>query len=227
MADQQKILVIDDEAGLRELIRINLEHEGYAVLQANDALEGLEMVQTQHPDMVILDIMMPDMDGLEACRRLREFSAIPVLMLTARVQSHDVITGLDSGADDYMLKPFNMEELSARVRALLRRIPSPNQPVVAGNGEITIDRQKREVLVRGEPVDLTPTEYDLLLLLSENAGTVMSHDTLLQSVWGQEYTKDNDYLKVYIWHLRRKVERDPRDPKLLLTEWGVGYRLVP
>ncbi|HEU5015348.1 MAG TPA: winged helix-turn-helix domain-containing protein, partial [Roseiflexaceae bacterium] len=109
----------------------------------------------------------------------------------------------------------------------LRRIPSPNQPVNAGNGEITIDKQKREVLVRGEPVDLTPTEYDLLLLLSENAGTVMSHDTLLQSVWGQEYTKDNDYLKVYIWHLRRKVERDPRDPKLLLTEWGVGYRMVP
>jgi two-component system KDP operon response regulator KdpE len=227
MADQQKILVIDDEAGLRELVRINLEHDGYAVIQAGDALEGLEMVQTQHPDMVILDIMMPDMDGLEACRRLREFSSIPVLMLTARVQSKDVITGLDSGADDYMLKPFNMEELSARVRALLRRIPSPNQPVNAGNGEITIDKQKREVLVRGEPVDLTPTEYDLLLLLSENAGTVMSHDTLLQSVWGQEYTKDNDYLKVYIWHLRRKVERDPRDPKLLLTEWGVGYRMVP
>jgi two-component system KDP operon response regulator KdpE len=227
MADQQKILVIDDEAGLRELVRINLEHDGYAVIQAGDALEGLVMVQTQHPDMVILDIMMPDMDGLEACRRLREFSSIPVLMLTARVQSKDVITGLDSGADDYMLKPFNMEELSARVRALLRRIPSPNQPVNAGNGEITIDKQKREVLVRGEPVDLTPTEYDLLLLLSENAGTVMSHDTLLQSVWGQEYTKDNDYLKVYIWHLRRKVERDPRDPKLLLTEWGVGYRMVP
>lgn len=227
MADQQKILVIDDEAGLRELVRISLEHDGYTVLQAGDALEGLEMVQTQHPDMVILDIMMPDMDGLEACRRLREFSSIPVLMLTARVQSKDVVTGLDSGADDYMLKPFNMEELSARVRALLRRIPSPNQPVTAGNGEITIDKQKREVLVRGEPVDLTPTEYDLLLLLSENAGTVMSHDALLQSVWGQEYTKDNDYLKVYIWHLRRKVERDPRDPKLLLTEWGVGYRMVP
>lgn len=227
MADQQKILVIDDEAGLRELVRINLEHDGYGVIQASNALEGLEMVQTQHPDMVILDIMMPDMDGLEACRRLREFSSIPVLMLTARVQSKDVVTGLDSGADDYMLKPFNMEELSARVRALLRRIPSPNQPVAAGNGEITIDKQKREVLVRGEPIDLTPTEYDLLLLLSENAGTVMSHDILLQSVWGQEYTKDNDYLKVYIWHLRRKVERDPRDPKLLLTEWGVGYRLVP
>ena len=227
MVDQQKILVIDDEAGLRELVRINLEHDGYAVIQAGDALAGLEMVQTQHPDMVILDIMMPDMDGLEACRRLREFSSIPVLMLTARVQSKDVVTGLDSGADDYMLKPFNMEELSARVRALLRRVPSPNQPVIAGNGEITIDKQKREVLVRGEPVDLTPTEYDLLLLLAENAGTVMSHDALLQSVWGQEYTKDNDYLKVYIWHLRRKVERDPRDPKLLLTEWGVGYRLVP
>jgi two-component system KDP operon response regulator KdpE len=174
-----------------------------------------------------MDVMMPEMDGWEACKKVREFSQVPVLMLTARVQSQDIVTGLDSGADDYLLKPFNMDELMARVRALLRRVPSPNRPVNAGNGEITIDKQKREVKVRGEPVDLTPTEYDLLLVLSENAGTVLEHETLLRGVWGQEYTKDNDYLKVYIWHLRRKIENDPRDPKLLLTEWGVGYRLVP
>jgi two-component system KDP operon response regulator KdpE len=225
--DQRKILIVDDEPGLRELVRINLEHEGFGVIQAENGVEGLNMVREAHPDLVILDVMMPEMDGWEACQKLREFSQVPVLMLTARVQSQDIVAGLNSGADDYLLKPFNMDELMARVRALLRRVPSPNRPVAAGNGEITIDKQKREVLVRGEPVDLTPTEYDLLLMLAENAGKVLEHETLLRGVWGQEYTKDNDYLKVYIWHLRRKIEIDPRDPKLLLTEWGVGYRLVP
>jgi two-component system KDP operon response regulator KdpE len=227
MQEQRKILIVDDESGLRELVRINLEHEGYGVLQAENGVQGLAQVREQQPDLVIMDVMMPEMDGWETCKKLREFSQVPVLMLTARVQSQDIVTGLDSGADDYLLKPFNMDELMARVRALLRRVPSPNRPVTAGNSEITIDKQKREVKVRGEPVDLTPTEYDLLLLLAENAGTVLEHETLLRGVWGQEYTKDNDYLKVYIWHLRRKIEIDPRDPKLLLTEWGVGYRLVP
>jgi two-component system KDP operon response regulator KdpE len=227
MEQQRKILIVDDESGLRELVRINLEHEGYGVLQAENGALGLDVVREQQPDLVIMDVMMPEMDGWEACKKLREFSQVPVLMLTARVQSQDIVTGLDSGADDYLLKPFNMDELMARVRALLRRVPSPNRPVAAGNGEITIDRQKREVKVRNEAVDLTPTEYDLLLLLAENAGTVLEHEALLRGVWGQEYTKDNDYLKVYIWHLRRKIELDPRDPKLLLTEWGVGYRLVP
>lgn len=225
--DQRRVLIVDDEPGLRELVRINLEHEGFEVSQAENGIEGLAAVHEFQPDMIILDVMMPEMDGWETCRKLREFSTVPVLMLTARAQSNDIVTGLDSGADDYLLKPFNMDELMARIRALLRRIPSPNRPVTAGNNEISIDKQKHEVLVRSEPVDLTPTEYDLLLLLAENAGTVLNHETLLHGVWGQEYTKDNDYLKVYIWHLRRKLELDPRDPKLLLTEWGVGYRLVP
>jgi two-component system KDP operon response regulator KdpE len=225
--DQRKILIVDDEPGLRDLVRINLEHEGFAVVQAENGIQGLNSVREEHPDMVIMDVMMPEMDGWEACKKLREFSQVPVLMLTARVQSQDIVTGLNSGADDYLLKPFNMDELMARVRALLRRVPSPNRPVTAANAEISIDKQKREVLVRGDTVDLTPTEYDLLLMLAENAGKVLEHETLLRGVWGQEYTKDNDYLKVYIWHLRRKLEQDPRDPKLLLTEWGIGYRLVP
>jgi two-component system, OmpR family, KDP operon response regulator KdpE len=225
--DLRTILIVDDEPGLRELVRINLEHDGYGVLQAENGTAGLQAVQQQHPDLVIMDVMMPEMDGWEACKRLREFSPVPVLMLTARVQSQDIVTGLESGADDYLVKPFNMDELMARVRALLRRVPSPNRPVIAGGEEIAIDKNKREVLVRGEQVDLTPTEYDLLLLLAENAGKVLEHEVLLHGVWGQEYTKDNDYLKVYIWHLRRKLEQDPRDPKLLLTEWGVGYRLMP
>jgi two-component system KDP operon response regulator KdpE len=225
--DQRKILIVDDEPGLRDLVRINLEHEGFGVVQAENGVLGLDAVREEHPDLVILDVMMPEMDGWETCKKLREFSQVPVLMLTARVQSQDIVTGLNSGADDYLLKPFNMDELMARVRALLRRVPSPNRPVVAGNNEISIDKQKREVLVRSEPVDLTPTEYDLLLMLAENAGKVLEHEMLLRGVWGQEYTKDNDYLKVYIWHLRRKLEKDPRDPKLLLTEWGIGYRLIP
>lgn len=225
--DQRQILIVDDEQGLRELVKINLEHEGHSTLLAESGPQALALVQERQPDLVILDVMMPDMNGWEVCRQLRTFSQVPVLMLTARSQSDDIVAGLDSGADDYLVKPFNMDELNARVRALLRRVPSPNRPVVAGKGEISIDRQKREVLIRDVAVDLTPTEYELLLMLAEHAGNVLTHDTLLQGVWGQEYTKDNDYLKVYIWHLRRKLEQDPREPKLLLTEWGVGYRLVP
>ena len=225
--EQRTILVVDDDHGLRELIRINLEHEGYGVLQAANGVQCVSSVREQRPDMVILDVMMPEMDGLEACGKVREFSQVPILMLTAKVQSEDVITGLDKGADDYLLKPFNMDELSARIRALLRRVPPAYRPLSAGDGQIQIDQQKREVRVRNEVVDLTPTEYHLLLILTENAGKVVEHETLLRAVWGQEYTRDNDYLKVYIWHLRRKIEVDPRNPKLLLTEWGVGYRLVP
>jgi two-component system KDP operon response regulator KdpE len=225
--EQRTILVVDDDNGLRELIRINLEHEGYGVIQAANGLQCVSAVREQRPDMVILDVMMPEMDGLEACGKVREFSQVPILMLTAKVQSEDVITGLDRGADDYLIKPFNMDELSARIRALLRRVPPAYRPLAAGDGQISIDQQKREVRVRDDTVDLTPTEYHLLLILSENAGKVVEHETLLRAVWGQEYTKDNDYLKVYIWHLRRKIEVDPRNPKLLLTEWGVGYRLVP
>jgi two-component system, OmpR family, KDP operon response regulator KdpE len=225
--DQRTILVVDDDNGLRELIRINLEHEGYAVIQAANGVQCVTAVREQRPDMVIMDVMMPEMDGLEACLKVREFSTTPILMLTAKVQSEDVVTGLDRGADDYLLKPFQMEELSARIRALLRRVPPAYRPLTAAGGQIHIDQQKREVRIRDEQVDLTPTEYHLLLILAENAGKVVTHEQLLRAVWGQEYTKDNDYLKVYIWHLRRKIELDPRNPQYLLTEWGVGYRLLP
>lgn len=223
---QRKILVVDDDDGLRELIRINLQHAGYQVIQASNGRECVTAVRNQRPDLVILDVMMPDMDGLEACTRVREFSQLPILMLTAKVQSGDVITGLDHGADDYLAKPFNMDELAARLRALLRRLPPSAQLLKVGAGEIVIDQPLREVRVRDQIVDLTPTEYQMLIILAEHAGTVVEHETLLRSVWGQEYTRDNEYLKVYIWHLRRKLELDPRNPRLLLTEWGVGYRLV-
>lgn len=224
--DQRTILVVDDDNSLRELVRINLEHEGYRVEQARNGLECLTAVREHRPDLVVLDIHMPEMDGVEACAKIREFSQLPILMLTARVKSQDVVTGLDSGADDYLGKPFNMDELLARIRALLRRTPAAHRPLSAGADEIQIDQQKREVRVRNELVDLTPTEYQLLLILAEHAGSVVEHEKLLRAVWGQEYTRDNDYLKVYIWHLRRKLEQDPRNPTLLLTEWGVGYRLA-
>jgi two-component system KDP operon response regulator KdpE len=226
MDQKRTILVVDDDQGLRELIRINLEHEGYTVVQGRNGRDALEGVREHRPDLVVLDINMPEMDGVEACVKIREFSQVPILMLTALVQSQNVVTGLDEGADDYIGKPFNMDELLARIRALLRRSPATNRPLSAGAGDVQIDQQKREVQVRNEVVDLTPTEYQLLLILAENAGNVVEHEKLLRSVWGQEYTRDNDYLKVYIWHLRRKLEKDPRNPKLLLTEWGVGYRLV-
>jgi two-component system KDP operon response regulator KdpE len=225
--EQRTVLIVDDDPGLRELIRINLEHEGYRVLQAVNGVECLEVVREQRPEIVLMDVMMPEMDGLEACARIRDFSQVPILMLTAKVQSRDIITGLDKGADDYLIKPFNIDELTARIRALLRRVPSVYRPLSVAEGQIQIDQQTREVLVRSEVVDLTPTEYQLLLLLAEHAGKVVEHETLLRAVWGQEYSKDNDYLKVYIWHLRRKLEQDPRTPNILLTEWGVGYRLVP
>jgi two-component system KDP operon response regulator KdpE len=223
-----RILVVEDEPRAAQMLAKGLREEAYAVDVVGDGERALYQLAITEYDAIILDVILPVQDGLTVCRELRKSaSTVPVLMLTARVQSQDIVTGLDSGADDYLLKPFNMDELMARVRALLRRVPSPNRPVGAGGGEISIDKQKREVLIRGEQVDLTPTEYDLLLLLAENTGTVLEHEVLLRGVWGQEYTKDNDYLKVYIWHLRRKIEIDPRDPKLLLTEWGVGYRLVP
>ncbi|MEF3273374.1 MAG: response regulator transcription factor [Chloroflexus sp.] len=225
--EQQTILVVDDDTGLQELLRVRFEQEGYHVLQTLSGVEAINLVRQQRPDLVILDIMLPDLDGLTVCRRVREFSTTPILMLTAKSLPNDVITGLDQGADDYIIKPFNFEELLARIRALLRRVPAVNRILTAGNGMIIIDPRQREVRVRGELVDLTPTEYQLLLVMAEQAGAVASHEQLLRTVWGDQQGRDNDYLKVYIWHLRRKIELDPRNPQLLLTEWGVGYRLLP
>lgn len=226
MGQQQRtIIVADDDRSLRELIRLSLKNEGYHVLQAANGLECISLVRERRPDLVILDVVMPQMDGLETCQNIRTFSQVPVVMLTAKVQSEDVITGLDKGADDYLVKPFNMDELLARIRALLRRVPVTSNQLAAGNNSILIDQQKREVTVRGDVVDLTPTEYQLLLILIEHAGKVVAHEQLLHAVWGKESNKDNEHLKVYIWHLRRKIEEDPHKPELLLTEWGIGYRM--
>lgn len=223
----RRILVVDDDPQLRETITIVLNTQDYLVETAPTGKEGLVQAADQTPDMLILDVNLPDMEGFAVVRELRRTSNVPVLMLTGRTESNDVVSGLDSGADDYLTKPFKSDELLARVRALLRRVPSVDQPINAAEGQVEIDTKMRNVHVRGEPVDLTPTEYQLLLLLAQHPGEVLDHHTLLQRVWGDEYVNDTAYLKVYIWHLRRKLEQNPHDPKIVMTEWGVGYRLAP
>jgi two-component system KDP operon response regulator KdpE len=228
MTQQQSILVVDDEPGLRKLLNLLFSNAGYVVREASNGAECLNQIAIAPPDLVVLDVMMPEMDGRDVCQRIRQdANTVPVLMLTARTQSRDVVMGLDCGADDYMLKPFDMDELLARVRALLRRSNAAQSVRVVGQGEIIIDTQSHKVAVNGNNVDLTPTEYALLSVLADNAGSVVPHDTLLRAVWGEDSQHDQDYLKVYMWHLRRKIEPNAgRSPRLLLTEWGVGYRLV-
>ena len=228
MTQQQSILVVDDEPGLRKLLNLLFSNAGYVVREASNGADCLNQIAIAPPDLVVLDVMMPEMDGRDVCQRIRQdANMVPVLMLTARTQSRDVVMGLDCGADDYMLKPFDMDELLARVRALLRRSNVAQSVRVVGFGEITIDTQSHKVTVKGVNVDLTPTEYALLSVLADNVGSVVPHDTLLRAVWGEDSQHDQDYLKVYMWHLRRKIEPNAgRSPRLLLTEWGVGYRLV-
>ncbi len=228
MSQQQSILVVDDEPGLRKLLNLLFSNAGYTVREASNGADCLNQIAIAPPDLVVLDVMMPEMDGRDVCQRIRQdANMVPVLMLTARTQSRDVVMGLDCGADDYMLKPFDMDELLARVRALLRRSNVAQSVRVVGFGEITIDTQSHKVTVKGVNVDLTPTEYALLSVLADNVGSVVPHDTLLRAVWGEDSQHDQDYLKVYMWHLRRKIEPNAgRSPRLLLTEWGVGYRLV-
>ena len=225
--DQPLILVVDDEPDVAQLLSLQLSSEGYRVQVALDGPTAIEQSRAIEPNLIILDVMMPHMSGFEVCQKIREFSNAPILMLTARAQGDkDVAVGLDSGADDYVTKPYSPIQLLARVRALLRRAPAPKNIIIAGNGAIKLDRQRRELRVDERVIDLTPTEYQLLSLLAEHAGEVVPHDKLLSTIWGSGKESDHDSLKVYIWHLRRKLEDNPRQPKLLLTEWGVGYRLA-
>ncbi|HLW01746.1 MAG TPA: response regulator transcription factor [Ktedonobacterales bacterium] len=221
------ILVVDDEARLIDLIRMNLELEGFRVLEAANGYEALERLKEDLPDLIILDVMMPAMDGFETLRHIREVSTVPVMMLTVRNEEGDRIRGLDLGADDYLTKPFSPRELLSRTKALLRRsfMPSPTRKTqIVVDDELTIDFSKHEVLVRGEKVALRPTEYRLLYHLVNNAGRLLTHETLLSKVWGHEYRDEAHYLRLYITYLRQKIERDPAHPKYILTERGLGYR---
>ncbi|MBU6332789.1 MAG: response regulator transcription factor [Chloroflexi bacterium] len=222
------VLIIDDDPGLRDLVRMTCERERFTVVTADGAGEGIELARKHTPDIVLLDVIMPDGDGRDVCRTIRQFSQAPILMLTALNERVDVVEGFESGADDYLRKPFYLEELTARMRALLRRMPAATEPLVAAGRQISIDRRRRYVVVRGAEIELTPTEYSLLLMLAERAGEAVDHETLRAGVWGGGGQRDRaGSLKVYIWHLRQKLERDPQQPTCLLTERGIGYRLAP
>ncbi len=227
-----RILVVDDAPEVLEAVTVSfsLQWRETEVLGAADGESALRMVERGQADLVLLDIAMPGMDGYETLRRLREFSDVPVIMLTARDSVLDKVKGLELGADDYVTKPFDHLELLARVKAVLRRLDMP-QPVSRApsfvSGDLSVDFASRQVRLRGEVVPLTPIEYKLLYHLVRNAGRVLPHETLLAKVWGREYTEEIDYLRVYVRRLRRKLERDPEQPEHILTERGIGYRFRP
>jgi DNA-binding response OmpR family regulator len=222
------VLVVDDEPRLVDVLRMNLEVEGYRVLEASNGLEALARLKEDLPDLVILDVMMPEMDGFETLKRIREVSSVPVIMLTVRNEESDRIRGLEIGADDYIPKPnISPRELQTRIKAVLRRtfMPAPPRKTrIVVDDDLTIDFSKHEVLVRGQKVTLRPTEYRLLYHLVNNAGRLMTHETLLSKVWGHEYRDEAHYLRLYITYLRQKLERDPAHPRYILTERGMGYR---
>jgi len=226
------ILVVDDETRIVRMIRMNLEHDGYEVIEANSGQQALDMVRSRMPNLVILDVMMPGLDGFETLQILREISQVPVIMLTARSEEEDRIRGLELGADDYVTKPFSPRELMSRVKAVLRRTEGTSSgsgaedDVIQVDDRLKIDFGKREVWVEGELVKLRPTEYRLLYHLVQNAGWVMTYDQLLTKVWGYEYRDETHYVRLYINYLRQKIEKDPSNPEYILTERGVGYRFV-
>lgn len=225
----KRILLAEDEVALRDFISRNLRARGFDVLEASNGLEAMAIWEQEHPHLLILDIMMPRMDGLEVCRRVREHSAVPIIVLTALDAESDKVIALDLGADDYLTKPFGVEELLARVRAVLRRtqweIPPPIGDIKQF-GELEIDLSGHIVRLRGAEVRLSPTEFAVLAQLVTHAGKVLTHRMLLQRIWGAEYGGEAEYLRVYLNRLRQKLEPDPTNPRYLLTEPGVGYRFI-
>lgn len=220
------ILVVDDEKPLRDFVRRNLEIRGYNAPTASNGIEALQIFQSKNINLVILDLMMPRLDGLDTIRRIRQDSQVPIIVLSALGEEEDKIRALNLGADDYLTKPFGVGELLARVQAVLRRTTwtdTPNGSARLIMGEIVVDFERHEVTVQGHPIELTPTEYHLLVYLMENAGKVLSHQMILQHVWGPEYGPESEYLRVYIGRLRQKIEADPTHPRYLITQRGFGY----
>lgn len=224
------VLVVDDEERIVRMIRLNLEHDGFSVIEANSGMEAINTVREKIPHLVILDVMMPGMDGYETLSLIRETSQVPVIMLTAKNEEEDRIHGLELGADDYISKPFSPRELVSRIKAVLRRTEGPASSEetdrIQVDDRLRLDFGKREVWLDGELVKLRPTEYRLLYHLVQNAGWVMTYDQLLAKVWGYEYRDETHYVRLYINYLRQKLEQDPSNPKYILTERGVGYRFL-
>lgn len=224
------ILVVDDEERMARFIRLNLEYDGFQVLEAYRGMEAIHLLRDKMPDLILLDVMLPDIDGFEVLKTIREVSTVPVIMLTAKGEEDDRVLGLELGADDYITKPFSPRELVSRVKAVLRRIDVANtvgtHDVVEVDDRLKLDFGRREVWVNGELVKLRPTEYRLLYHLVQNAGWVMTYDQILSKVWGYEYRDEPHYVRLYVNYLRQKLEEDSSNPKYILTERGVGYRFV-
>ena len=221
-----KILVVDDEALLVKGIRFNLQNEGYEVITGSDGLEAVKQVQEQHPDLVVLDVMMPNMDGMTACAKIREFSDVPIILLTAKADDMDKLMGFDYGADDYLTKPFNILELKARIRAMLRRSGRSEKEAVANElsvGSITLDLNARNAYRNGALADLTAKEFDVIEFLMRNPNRVYSREALLDTIWAYEYRSDIRTVDVHIRRLREKLEENPAEPQHIMTKWGVGY----
>lgn len=224
------ILVVDDEERMARFIRLNLEHDGFQVIEAYRGMKAIQALRDEMPDLIVLDVMMPDIDGFEVLKLIREISTVPVIMLTAKGEEDDRVRGLELGADDYITKPFSPRELVSRVRAVLRRTEASGavtkDEVIEVDDRLKLDFGRREVRINDELVKLRPTEYRLLYHLVQNAGWVVTYDQLLSKVWGYEYRDEPHYVRLYINYLRQKLEEDPSNPKYILTERGVGYRFI-
>lgn len=226
MSEARRILVVDDETQITRVLRRSLSARGYEVQTANDGEEALSVFAQWLPDLVVTDLSMPQMAGLELCRRLRKLSQVPIIVLSVKGEERAKVEALDAGADDYITKPFGMDELLARVRVALRRISGAALPEVQTIelGDFQVDLEARTVIVRGEEVRLTPKEYELLIYLIRHAGKVLTHRVLLGAIWGGDYTEQTEYLRVFIGQLRKKIEADPAKPRYILTEPWIGYR---
>ncbi len=221
------ILVVDDEPQIRRVMRTTLSAAGYVIVEAHRGEEALDKIRSERADLVLLDVNMPGLGGLEVCREIRRVSDVPIIMLTVRNTEKDKVLALDAGADDYVVKPFAVQELLARIRAALRRATPPEAVPSFVSEELSVDFEKRAVTVQGRPVRLTPKEFDLLRLLVANQGKALRHRRLLQAVWGPDYGEETEYLRVFINQLRKKIEPDPRHPRYIHTDPWVGYRFEP
>ena len=229
MGEKGRLLIVEDDTDLVKALELYFSRVGYEVLVAKNGLEGLQKLYDERPSIVLLDIAMPRMDGWEVCRRIRELSDVPIVILTARVQEEERVKGLKLGADDYVIKPFSLKELEARLEAVLRRSRAARPQrtgILFANEELVIDADRLMVTRDGKHLDLTPTELRLLMLLAENTGRVLTHRQILEKIWGAEYADDLDYVKLFIYRLRRKIEADPENPTYILSERGIGYRFV-